>query len=353
MASHGASQLRVGLVGCGHISAAHLRGWASSAATVTGVFDRDRDAAARRAREFGIATVYERMEQLLEASDVVDVCTPPHTHAQILEAAVRSGRHLLVEKPVVIDLADWERLRELRRSSPSRLCVVHHLKYARSVERARRWIAAGRVGRLLRLDWRFMTHPDRDRMLTAEPHWSHQLPGGRWFETLPHNLYLIHHLAGEMKLSGVTALRSPTAPPGVRADEIVVTLAGQQGLASLHFSAACRVNRREAAVVGSRGVIQIDLLSNLATISRTGDRRRGRLLGRPTVEAASSLAQAVLDRPAEAWRRLLRRSPHTLLIRDFARSLVDGAPSPTPDEEIDFVVRNCHAIGRAIDAALP
>ena len=340
--------LRIGLIGAGHIAASHLAAWRRSpGCELAGIFDVRRQAAEARARQYGVAAVYDEVAALVDGCDVVDVCTPPETHAEIVGAALAAGRHLLCEKPIVTDLAEWHRIVELLDGGKSKIAVVHNLKYVRSVRRARRWIEQGRIGRLLRLSRLFFTDPAGDRML-ARPHWSHGLPGGRWFETLPHELYLIHQLMGPLEPVGVTTLSSGDAPLGVPADEVTIVFRGDGGLADVHYSANCGLNRRWLTLWGTEGSIAVDLLSDTAALARRRDSRWHRASG-GLLELAGRTARWPVDRASYLLGRLRGRSPHALLIEEFARYLLDGGPPPTPLEEIDYVVRTADRIGREID----
>jgi len=347
------SESRVGLVGCGHISVAHLRAWRSiQGYRLAAVFDLDRSLAERRAQEFGADVVTDSVEEVVESCEVVDVCTPPQTHAEIAEKVVGAGRHLLIEKPVVIRVEDWERVRGLAERSGSKISVIHNLKFASSVLTAGRWLAEGRIGRLVRVECRFLTSPETDRMLVAEGHWSHALPGGRWFETLPHHLYLIHHLAGPMEVEEVTAVARPSQSGRSIAPEAVVTFRRDRCLGILQYSAECRLNVRSLLLVGSKGSVEIDLPSDAAVLSRSSEAGRKKLkraAGLPFLRALPALGRAVPDRLGYLTRRLRGDTPHGRQIRQFAAYLNGAADSPTPVEEIDYVVRNCEAIGRLID----
>jgi predicted dehydrogenase len=340
--------LRIGLVGAGHIAASHLAAWREApGCELAGILDVRREAAAARASQFGVERVHGEIDSLVTDCDVVDVCTPPATHAELARTAIAAGRHLLCEKPLVTSLDEWEELADLLEGSDSRIAVVHNLKYVRAVRRARRWLEDGRLGRLLRLSRLFLTDPAGDRML-AGPHWSHELPGGRWFETLPHALYLIHSFLGPLEPAGVTALHTAGAPPGAPADEVTVLFRGATGLADVHYSANCRLNRRLLTLWGTHGRVTIDLLADSARLSRRGDsrlRRAGGGLGETLVTAA----RWPLDRAGYLGSRLPSRRPHALLIREFARYLHGDGPSPTPLAEIDYVVRTAQRIGAEID----
>lgn len=347
------SKQTVGIVGCGKISAAHLKAWSRlEGFAIGGVFDVNRQLADERAREFSVGRVFETLDQLIEACSIVDVCTPPQTHAVISRQVLASGRHLLIEKPVVTEVADWDSLVELVKRSPGKLAVIHNLKFAHSVRQAKQWVDQGRIGEVLRIQREFLTSATTDRMLVGDKHWSHKLPGGRWFETLPHELYLTHWFAGALELDHVSVIHTPKAPAGAPADEVVAVLRGDHALATVHFSANCEQNRRVFTVQGSHGQIVVDILGDQATLSTTQDAKWKRAVGQQLLHAGRTLLHAVPDRSRYGLERLRGASPHSRAIEAFALEVQGRGEPATPFEEIDYVVRNCDRIGRAIDQQL-
>lgn len=346
-------EFRVGLVGCGHISATHLKAWRKTeGCQVAGVFDASKDLAEKRARDFSIKKIYDDLDSLIAESDVVDVCTPPQTHSEIARRVIEAERHLVIEKPLVTDVSDWDRIPKLVSQSPSTITVVHNLKYTHSTQLAKRWVDEGRIGDVIGITRQFLTNPETDRMLVGNTHWSHRLPGGRWFETLPHELYLIHYFVGPLQLSDVTAIHTPKAPAGAPADEVLITLRNERCLATIHYSANCRLNRRMLMLYGTEGVITIGMLGDAPFLSRIKDRRWKRVIGVPFMEAGLMLLRMIPDRSSYLLRRLRGETPHVGLIRALGQHLHGQGPPPTPLDEIDYVVRNCDKIGREIDRQL-
>ena len=66
-------------------------------------------------------------------------------------------------------------------------------------------------------------------------------------------------------------------------------------------------------------------------------------------EAAAQVMRWPTDRAAYLVARLRGQTPHARLIAAFARHLQGRAETPTPLDEIDYVVRTAHTIGREID----
>jgi predicted dehydrogenase len=347
------NKMKVGLIGCGQIAPAHLHAWQKTEGfEVVGVFDLDRELAAKRAQEFSIARIFDSVDDMVAECDVVDVATPPSSHAKLAKVVLEKGRHLLIEKPVVIDVAEWEGIAAAVKRSGSKLAVIHNLKFAAGCRTAKQWVDEGRIGKVIRVQREFLTSPATDRMLVGDKHWSHKLPGGRWFETLPHELYLTHWFAGPLELAGVAIASTPSAPKGAPADEVVITMRGDTVLGTIHFSANCEVNRRVFTVQGSHGTITCDILGDQATLSTVKDGKWKRAVGAPVLAAGQTLLRAVPDRSRYGWHRLRGESPHYRAIQAFGAHLRGEAEAPTPFEEVEYVVRNCDRIGRAIDEQL-
>ncbi len=100
--------VRVGVVGTGGISRSHLNGLAQTEdATVTVVQDLDLNSAAESAATCG-AVATTSLDELLEHTDAVFICTPTATHRPILEQVVARGLAVFCEKPLAVDLVEAE-----------------------------------------------------------------------------------------------------------------------------------------------------------------------------------------------------------------------------------------------------
>jgi predicted dehydrogenase len=340
----------VALVGCGHISQAHLRGWSRApGCRVVGVTDMNRELASERARQFSVPKVFADLEEAIDAAEVLDVCTPPQTHFQIADAILRAGRKLVIEKPVVTTLSEWEQLRAIPGVDEGDITVVHNFKFLHSMQRAQARIAEGAIGDVVSIRHEFLVSPQTDRML-AQPHWSHSLPGGRWQETLPHPLYLTHFMAGPLAFDSVKVIPGDTV--GAPATQVVVNISDARSWGEITFSATCTQNRRMITIQGTTGRIVVDWLSDLVTVERIHDSRFTRVVGRTTLEAATTALRLVPDRIGYARRHLTGLTPHTAILAAFGRYAAGQGPPPTPAAEVDYVVTNCDVIGREIDAAL-
>ncbi|HYF92252.1 MAG TPA: Gfo/Idh/MocA family oxidoreductase [Symbiobacteriaceae bacterium] len=102
-------------------------------------------------RQAGFAAAVERDDELLRLADAVDICTPNALHARLAVAAWRAGKPVYCEKPLAESLeaatAMLDAWRSLPAPPPSQVALV--LRFWPAMARAKDWIAAGHVGRIL------------------------------------------------------------------------------------------------------------------------------------------------------------------------------------------------------------
>jgi predicted dehydrogenase len=96
-------KVRVGLVGCGFVAELHMYAYKrvyGVDAEVTAVAARG-DQVLEFAKKHQIPTTYRDFRELIadKAIDVVDICTPPALHAEMIVAAMQAGKHVICEKP--------------------------------------------------------------------------------------------------------------------------------------------------------------------------------------------------------------------------------------------------------------
>ena len=191
-----ASRLRVAAVGlgwvCQHRHLPALR--ASPECEVIGVMDRHAERAREVAARFGITNWHagERLAELpwLEAVEAFVIGAGPAAHGALIREALSLGKHVLTEKPFVLDPAEGEALVALARERRRVLAVVHNFQFARSTRRLLADLAAGRYGALRFLHARQLGNPRR-----RLPAWYEELPLGLFYDESPHLLYLLRALA--------------------------------------------------------------------------------------------------------------------------------------------------------------
>jgi predicted dehydrogenase len=147
-----ASRVRIGIIGAGIISRVHMRAYTAMADSVEMVALVETDPARREAasRQHSIPVLAD-FGAVLEnpAIDLIDICTPPATHEDIVLAALASGKYVVCEKPLAPTLAGIDRILELARDHQGRLATVHQYRTMPEIRQMIRLRDAGDLGDLL------------------------------------------------------------------------------------------------------------------------------------------------------------------------------------------------------------
>ncbi|MEO7911694.1 MAG: Gfo/Idh/MocA family oxidoreductase [Roseiflexaceae bacterium] len=141
----------IGVIGCGGISAHHLAAYREAGYNVVALCDiREEQARARQAEFFPEAAVYADYRELLRRDDieVVDTATHPRERAPIIEAALLARKHVLSQKPFVLDLDFGERMADLADRQGVRLAVNQNGRWAPHFAYMRQAVASGLLGQL-------------------------------------------------------------------------------------------------------------------------------------------------------------------------------------------------------------
>ncbi len=215
----GKPELRVGMVGYAFMGAAHSQGWRTAGRAfdlplrpvLTAVCGRDAAAARGAADRLGWASTETDWRALIARDDIdlVDICTPGDSHAEIAVAALAAGKHVLCEKPLANTVAEAEAMTEAAACAAKRgQIAMTGFNYRRlpATAQARRMVAEGRIGALRHVravylqDW--LTDPEFPLTwrLTKETAGS-----GALGDLGAHIVDLAQYLAGE-RLAGVSAL---------------------------------------------------------------------------------------------------------------------------------------------------
>ena len=92
--------LKIGVLGAGHLGKIHLRLLEESKKyNLVGFFDANTDYAESIVKEYGY-TLFDSVEALFDAVDVVDIVTPTFAHFEVAKKAIQSGKHIFIEKPI-------------------------------------------------------------------------------------------------------------------------------------------------------------------------------------------------------------------------------------------------------------
>jgi predicted dehydrogenase len=161
-------KVRIGIVGSGYAASFHAAAYKrviETEAVITGVYSPTPANRSAFASKHQIPTAYSSLDELLHSPDVdvVDICTPNSSHAEIALAAARAGKHIIVEKvltgyfgqgektvgatskAVMLEhvASSMRRLKEAVSATGVCLCYAENWVYAPSIRKADALLAAG------------------------------------------------------------------------------------------------------------------------------------------------------------------------------------------------------------------
>jgi predicted dehydrogenase len=245
----------IGLIGCGGITQSHLRAYKRARYKVVALCDRDESRARARQKEFyPRAAVYTDYRELLKRDDieVVDIATHPPIRGPIVEAALGSKKHVLSQKPFVLDLDYGQKLADLADHHGVKLAVNQNARWAPHFSYIRQAIGTGLIGELSAAHFAV--------------HWDHNWIVGTEFEKVRHIVlydFAIHWFDLATRFFGQrTAKRVYASNARAATQKARPALLGQAmieydgGQASLAFDADTHFGPEDHTyVIGSAGTI--------------------------------------------------------------------------------------------------
>ena len=190
--------IRLGIIGCGRVAEErHLPPLLHMPEVrVVAVTDLDPARSARLADRLGAPLRLSDYRAVLDRSDVdaVAILTPAASHAEIGIAALDAGKHVLVEKPLALSLAECDRFIARAAQSPCKVVVGFNLRWHRLVRSAREFLNTGALGRIKAIRSAY-TH---DRLGDTAPDWHRKLDlgGGVSFNEAVHHFDLWRYFGG-------------------------------------------------------------------------------------------------------------------------------------------------------------
>ncbi|ACZ90905.1 Gfo/Idh/MocA family protein [Streptosporangium roseum] len=161
MAADDRPTLGIGMVGYAFMGRVHSQAWRSVGAffdlpvrpVMAALGGRSKEATTAAARDLGWAAAETDWRDLIARDDVqvVDICTPGDSHAEIAIAALEAGKHVICEKPLANSVAEAEAMAAAARAAAGRgvhAMVAFNYRRVPAIALARRWVAEGRLGRL-------------------------------------------------------------------------------------------------------------------------------------------------------------------------------------------------------------
>ncbi|MCZ7539054.1 MAG: Gfo/Idh/MocA family oxidoreductase [Anaerolineae bacterium] len=267
-------KLRVGIIGLGIISDAHVEGCAamSDIADVVAVCDIDEPKARRVAERFG-AAVFTDYRRLIDDADVdlLDIILPHNLHYPVTLYALQRGKHVLLEKPLTVDPDEGLALIEAARAGDVQFSVAENTRFVTAYLEAEKLLRAGALGDIYQIRT-LIAGSELERLVNPHP-WKASRTGsggGVIMDASPHTFYLLKWLFGEIEDLQAFASKRVSASEVEDSALIVGRMAGGAEF-TLQFSFTALIPWTERLeIYGSKAALIIDQIARPPAILYTG-----------------------------------------------------------------------------------
>jgi predicted dehydrogenase len=324
---------RVAIIGAGSWGLNHVRAFARAReAEVVAVCDPSDEARTRALELAPRARMVRDAAEILAAPDVdaVVVATPAPSHPALARGALEAGKHVLVEKPLAMSIADAESVVAARR--PGQVLMVGHLMlFHPAVELLRNLMASGELGTVYYL---YAVRVNLGRIRRDE--------NAMW-SLAPHDVSVILHLLGENPVT-VSARGGSYLQQGVQ-DVAFMNLRFKSGVvAQIQLSWLDPRKERRLTIVGSKKMVELDDVHPVEKV-RIYDKGYDRPPDFTEYAEYLAIRNGDIHIP-----RVSMVEPLELEARHFLSCIAQGTPPLTGGEDGLRVVRVLAAAQRSLDA---
>jgi len=146
--------LRVAIIGTGNISATHIEAYLEfpERCRIVALCDIDPQKSEKIAERYNLSSVKiaDSHKTILDSADfdLVSICTPPYTHAEITIDCLNAGKHVIVEKPMASSLEECDMIIEAEKKTGKIFSVVAQNRFRDSIWKLKAVLDSGIVGKV-------------------------------------------------------------------------------------------------------------------------------------------------------------------------------------------------------------
>lgn len=300
------SILRWGIIGCGNV-AEHKGGpalYTVDDSELIAVMRRDRSEAESFAERHQAKRYYTDLDSLLSDDEInaIYIATPPYLHCEQTILAAQSGKHVLCEKPMAMNVTECQQMIDACNEAGVTLMVAYYRNHYPNIEKMKSFMDDGRIGEvvLARVNCTSLYNPNRADLKNwrIDPKIS---GGGVLMDIGSHRISLLAYLMGEIvTVKGIAETVKSDLPVD---DSAVFTLRfvnGTHAVANINWNVG--VSYDSVEVLGTEGSLKCSPLNS----------------GNLTLENRSEGSVDISQEPLPYT--------HTGLVRDFINHLRTGEP---------------------------
>ena len=233
----------IGVLGCGYWGSNHIK-TLSLLGNLYAVADIDNEKATNKAKEYGVNALSP--EDMLKYADIdaIVIALPPQFHAQYAEAAIINNKHVLVEKPISLDVDSAQKVVDIAAKHGKILAVGHILRFHNVFQKIQELVNSGAIGEV--------KYISSTRLGFGK---FHSKSDAMW-DLAPHDLSLILAIAGRDFISVNKDSSNIIDSKGI--DFVNIGLDFRSIKAQLRVSRLSPYRERKFMVVGSKAIILWD-----------------------------------------------------------------------------------------------
>ncbi len=274
--------VRIGMLGCGFMGKCHANAYkkipyiyptANVMPRLSLLCDKDEKKVEREAVRYGFERYCTDWNEAVSDPeiDVFDNCGPDPAHVEPSIAALKSGKHVICEKPMAISAADARRMRDAAATAQGKAVCTFNYRFMPAVRLAKDMIASGKMGKVYHIRVNYLQMAGHDPSLPADAVWYAAWPHSGGLQGIgSHAIDQCRFLIGEIK--SVSAIvrtfnagraRPSAGDPRVTSDEGTAAVLdfenGAIGVLESSVVATGRKNWLSWEINASKGSLRWDL----------------------------------------------------------------------------------------------
>ena len=324
---------KVGIIGCGNIARTHLPYILNNVKKEQiALCDRDQV----RLKDFSeyskIRAVYNDVSAMLDdfKPNVCHIITSPTTHKNLAVTCIEKGCHVLVEKPMCVTELEADEMIVAAKKNNMSICIDHTRVYDPFIMKFKRLFDAGVFGEILHISSTISDDVLKRIQKGLAVRWVNDLPGGIYFDLLPHPLSIFTVFLPDLNLE---SCRQQVGSASSITD-ISCHFSSDTGSASLHMSLNLYPLQHCYTFECEKGIVKVDLRNFLMSVSKQGNMPE--IVYRVTGKVSEGIKLAY-NGTGNIFKfitgRLDSYSGLNTIINKFYQSIQNGRESPVPAEQ--------------------
>lgn len=321
--------LKIGIIGCGAVAQKrHAPSYKlDKRCKLVAVMAPKLEEAKIFSERFSIPRYYDNLEAFFsEKLDIVSICTPPFTHAKLAISCMKQGLHVLVEKPMAMNVSESLEMVKEAKKQGVKLSVCHNFLFSHSMSSLGDLNRRGKLGRIDGV-WALQI----SNLKRGLPKWYPSLPGGLFFDESPHMLYLLKHFLPKLKVGNVVTSRDSVSEQKPRKIEIYFTEEESRS-ALLTMDFGCSRDEWILYLIAEKALVKIDLFRDTIIVLGKAGRH-------DPLDVLKGSINEIMQSTYQLFKAGLRYSirqqyyGHDKLIRLFIDSIIQNTDPPVKPEE--------------------